>query len=141
MDDFGMILLEGIAAVSVLACIAYLILRARQYANGKTQLTAHETFGKQNVIVRYDGNDISMNIYFCADGLLLERVTGEQMRIPTKNIVSISKQSTDVTFIYSVEFAPDDIARDRIELLSEADITDMLLKVVPQDKFVADVCE
>lgn len=141
MGDFGMILLEGIAAVSVLACIAYLILRAKQYANGKTQLTDRETFGMRNVIVRYDGNDISMNIYFCTDGLLLERVTGEQMCIPTRNIVSVSNKNADDTFIYSIEFAPDDCNRDRIELICETDMTDMLSKVVPQDKIITDICD
>lgn len=136
MDDAGRIILEIIAAFSVLACIAYLILRAKKHTEDKVQRFDDEAFGSRSVTVSYEQNNIDMKLYFYKNGLLLERSSGETLCIPVESIVSVSKQATGDSFTYNIEFEPGIASRDNIGVICTENITDMLLKVITADKFV-----
>lgn len=135
MDGIGKTLIEGIAAVSVIACIAYLILLAKKYVQRKPKQFSEDAFYCCDVTVEYDGCESLMRLYFHKDGLILERDEGRSLCIPATNIIKIIRLPGYDEAMYKVEFDPEVSDRDSLILRCAQDLTDKFMQAVPKDKF------
>ena len=135
MDGIGKTLIEGIAAVSVIACIAYLILLAKKYVRRKPKQFSEDAFYCCDVTVEYEGFKSLMRLYFYKDGLMLERDEGRSLCVPATNIIRIIRIPGCDEFMYKIEFNPEVSDCDSFILRCAQDLADKFMQAVPKDKF------
>lgn len=135
MDNIATYMLEGIAAVSILCCVLYLILLAKKSCDEHSSPFRGNTYASFSVTVRYEDSISPMTIYFYKDGLALERNNGKKLYIPVKNIVNILQFTEEKSFGYKITFDPETSQQDSLELLCADDMTSDFCKIIPEEKF------
>ena len=135
MDNIATYMLEGIAAVSILCCVLYLILLAKKSRDEHSVPFRGNTYASFSVTVRYEDSISLMTIYFYKDGLALERNNGKKLYIPVKNIVNIMQFTEEKSFGYKITFDPETSQQDSLELLCADDMTSDFCKIISEEKF------
>ena len=134
MDDTAKLLLECIAAVSVICCVVYLLLLARKSMDERANPFRGAMLSKKIVTVRYEDKENPMWIYFYTDGIVFERSGGKKLYVPSANIIRVERIKENEKLRYKFVFNPETSEEDILELLSEEELIHDFLKIVPEDK-------
>ncbi|MBE5818218.1 MAG: hypothetical protein E7312_04090 [Clostridiales bacterium] len=131
MDKFGQILFDCLIALSVILCLAYIVMTMRKSRQTARNKPVGALLGKKPVKLEYDGVVTEAMLSFYTDGLYFEKDNGA-LFIEHSRLIKVSQAEDNLR--YTVLFAPSSIKNDRFVIISDELLNDDLVACIEVSK-------
>lgn len=131
MGTFGKILFDCMIALSVLLCLAYIVMTMRKSRQTARNKPIGALLGKKPVKLEFEGSVSEALLSFYTDGLFFEKDNGA-LFIEQSRLVKVYQ--TEEGTRYTVQFRPSSLKIDSFVVITEESINDDLAACVDVTK-------
>ena len=131
MGTFGKILFDCMIALSVLLCLAYIVMTMRKSRQTARNKPIGALLAKKPVKLEYDGAVSEALLSFYTDGLFFEKDNGA-LFIEQSRLVKVYQ--TEEGTRYTIQFRPSSLKIDSFVVISEECLNDDLVSCIQASK-------
>ncbi len=121
-------MIEFIAALSVICCLAYVVVIVRKAVDKRTNPFSGDMISSHNVNVIYEDSKKPMQILFYRRGFILEH-EGERLPVAAYNIIDV-EADIENNFTYKITFSPEKDVFDELIIEADLDIGELLRRLI-----------
>lgn len=132
MDKFGQILFDCMIALSVILCLAYIVMTMRKSRQTARNKPLGALLGKKSVKLEYEDAVTEAMLSFYTDGLYFEKDNGA-LFIEHSRLIKILKAEDELK--YTVQFRPSSLKIDSFVIVSDDSLNDDLAMCIEANKF------
>ena len=131
MDKFGQILFDCMIALSVILCLAYIVMTMRKSRQTARNKPLGALLGKKSVKLEYEDAVTEAMLSFYTDGLYFEKDNGA-LFIEHSRLIKIMKAEDELK--YTVQFRPSSLKIDSFVIVSDESLNDDLAMCIEVNK-------
>ena len=131
MDKFGQILFDCMIALSVILCLAYIVMTMRKSRQTARNKPLGALLGKKSVKLEYEEAVTEAMLSFYTDGLYFEKDNGV-LFIEHSRLIKIMKAEDELK--YTVQFRPSSLKIDSFVIVSDESLNDDLAMCIEVNK-------
>ena len=131
MDKFGQILFDCMIALSVILCLAYIVMTMRKSRQTARNKPLGALLGKKSVKLEYEDSVTEAMLSFYTDGLYFEKDNGA-LFIEHSRLIKILKAEDELK--YTVQFRPSSLKIDSFVIVSDESLNDDLAMCIEANK-------
>ena len=131
MDKFGQILFDCMIALSVILCLAYIVMTMRKSRQTARNKPLGALLGKKSVKLEYEDAVTEAMLSFYTDGLYFEKDNGA-LFIEHSRLIKILNAEDELK--YTVQFRPSSLKIDSFVIVSDESLNDDLAMCIEANK-------